>query len=71
MLKQKREDIIKHVKKHSDFLKQNAEALEIYDGNLKPYIDQILRSSLSDNYYSAIKDRILPINILQIYVNKV
>ena len=71
MLYEKRQEIIDYVKQHLPFLKQNEQALDIYDGNLRPYIDDILKKSLSDNYYNAIRDRILPINILQRYVNKV
>lgn len=71
MLKDKREGIVKYIKAHALFLSTNSEALDIYDGNLKPYIDDILKKSLSEVYYEAIKDRILPINILQRYVNKV
>jgi len=71
MLSDKRQIIIDYVKAHKKFLDINKEALDIYDGNLRPYIDEILSSSLSSNYYNAIKDRILPINILQRFVNKV
>ena len=71
MLKDKRRMIIDYIQANTDFLNQNKEALDIYDGNLRPYIDVILRDSLSPQYYSAIKDRILPINILQRYANKV
>lgn len=71
MLKQKRKQIIDYVKAHRDFLAYNTQALDIYEGNLLPYIDSILKSSLSANYYHSIKDRILPINILQRYIDKV
>lgn len=71
MLKQKRKQIIEYIKDHSDFIKKNNEALNIYEGNLLPYVDDILKSSLSANYYHAIKDRILPINILQRFIDKV
>lgn len=71
MLKQKRKMIIDYIKAHRKFLSQNTEALDIYEGNLKPYVDSILQSSLSANYYHSIKDRILPINILQRFVDKV
>lgn len=71
MLKDKRNQIIEYVKQNASFLNKNREALNIYDGNLLPYIDQILRSSLSANYYNAIKDRVLPINIMQRYIDKV
>jgi hypothetical protein len=71
MLKDKRNEIIEYVKAHSKFLKNNSEALNIYEGNLLPYVDDILRRSLSPNYYNSIVDRVLPINILQRYVDKV
>jgi hypothetical protein len=71
MLKQKRKQIIDYIKAHRDFLAYNTQALDIYEGNLLPYVDSILKSSLSANYYHSIKDRILPINILQRYVDKV
>jgi hypothetical protein len=70
-LRSKRKMIIDQVKCHTEFLRVNSEKLDIYEGNLLPYIDQILRKSLSQQYYQAIKDRILPVNILQRYVDKV
>lgn len=71
MLRDKRKQIIEYVKAHAPFIRDNAEALDIYEGNLKPYIDEILRTTLSPQYYEKIKGRILPINILQRYINKV
>jgi len=71
MLKQKRKQIIEYIKANADFIKTNNESLNIYEGNLLPYVDDILKSSLSPNYYHSIKDRILPINILQRYIDKV
>lgn len=71
MLKQKRKEIIEYIKANADFINTNNEALNIYEGNLLPYIDKILRDSLSANYYHSIKDRILPINILQRFIDKV
>ena len=71
MLKQKRKQIIEYVKANKNFIATNSEALNIYEGNLLPYVDQILSNSLSANYYNAIKDRVLPINILQRFIDKV
>jgi hypothetical protein len=71
MLKNKRAEIIQHIKDNAGFLEQNSEALDIYEGNLAPYIDMILRTSLSPNYYNSIRDRVLPINILQRFIDKV
>jgi hypothetical protein len=71
MLKDKRKEIIEYVKDNAMFLNKNSEALNIYEGNLLPYVDQILKNSLSVNYYNSIKDRIIPINILQRFIDKV
>lgn len=71
MLKNKRQEIIKYVKDHASFININNETLNIYEGNLLPYIDQIMKASLSPNYYNSIKDRVLPINILQRFIDKV
>lgn len=71
MLKDKRKEIIEYVKSNAAFLATNNEALNIYEGNLLPYVDKILQTSLSPRYYNSIKDRVLPINILQRYVDKV
>lgn len=71
MLKQRRQEIIEFVKSQRSFIETNSEALNIYEGNLLPYIDEILKNSLSPQYYNSIKDRVLPINILQRYVDKV
>lgn len=71
MLRDRRKEIIEYVKAHADFINTNSEALNIYEGNLLPYVDSILQKSLSANYYNSIKDRILPINILQRFIDKV
>lgn len=71
MLKNKRKEIIEYIKQHREFIATNSEALDIYEGNLKPYVDSILKGSLSSTYYNSIKDRILPINVLQRYIDKV
>lgn len=71
MLRQKRQILIDYIKNHSNYLAVNAESLDIYEGNLQPYVDNILKNTLSETYYSAIRHRSLPINILQRYVDKV
>lgn len=70
-LRDRRKDIIAFVKDKAAYLRKNHEVLDIYEGNLLPYIDAIMQASLSENYYNAIKDRILPINVLQRYMDKV
>jgi hypothetical protein len=71
MLRDRRKEIIEYVKANADFININNEALNIYEGNLLPYVDRILQTSLSANYYNSIKDRVLPINILQRFIDKV
>lgn len=71
MLKDKRALIIKEVKDKADFLGHNEKVLNIYEGELKPFIYKAMQDSLSEHYFKSIKDRILPINILQRYADKV
>jgi hypothetical protein len=71
MLKDNRKQIIEYVKSKRSFLKRNAEALDIYDGNLLPYVDDIMKKTVSPQYYDKIKERIIPINIIQRFVDKV
>ncbi len=71
MLKDKRRQIIDYVKKHKNFLNSNAQSLDIYEGNLLPYVDDIMQKTLSAQYYDKIKERIIPINVLQRYTDKV
>jgi hypothetical protein len=71
MLRDRRKEIIEYVKANADFINTNNESLNIYEGNLLPYVDRILQTSLSANYYNSIKDRVLPINILQRFIDKV
>lgn len=71
MLKDKRKQIIDYVKEHAHFIKHNAEVLDIYEGNLRYYVEKSMRDSLSADYFGKIKDRILPINVLKRYADKV
>jgi len=71
MLKNRRKEIIEYVKSHRNFISHNAEVLDIYEGNLLHYVAKCMQESLSPNYFQAIKDRILPINVLKRYVDKV
>ena len=71
MLKDKRREIIQYVKDHRKFVMHNHEVLDIYEGNLLQYVNRCMQSSLSPQYYNAIKDRILPINVLKRFIDKV
>ena len=71
MLKDKRREIIQYVKDHRKFVMHNHEVLDIYEGNLLQYVNKCMQSSLSPQYYNAIKDRILPINVLKRFIDKV
>lgn len=71
MLKDKRQKIIKYVKDHKKFLEHNYKVLDIYEGNLRKYVEESMQQSLSAAYFNAIQDRILPINVLQRFTDKV
>lgn len=71
MLKDKRKELIEYIKDHRDYVKDNNEALDIYQGNLLPYIQKILRATLSPEFIETVIHRALPINILQRFIDKV
>lgn len=71
MLKDKRKELIKHVRDNQQYLSHNYEIYDIYRGNLLPYVVAILESTLSKNYFDKIKSRVIPINILERYIKKV
>lgn len=70
-LKDRRTEILAYIKHCTPYLEYNAAMLDIFEGGLKKYVLEVLKNSLSENYYSQIKDRVLPINILKRYVDKV
>lgn len=65
-----RKDLAKYIEDKKHYLSRNAQLFDIYEGNLKPYVDKILRETLSQQYYSKIKSRIYPINILRRLIDK-
>lgn len=71
MLRAKRKEIIQYVRSHKEYLGHNFEIYDIYRGNLLPYVVKVLQDTLSQNYFDKIKERIVPINVLERYVKKV
>jgi hypothetical protein len=63
--------ILDFAKSQKPYLYQNFKLLDIYNGRLLPYIDKILKQSLSQEYYEKIKDRIIPINVLKRISDKI
>ena len=69
---------LKQLELNRAFLKANEDRLSIYRGNLLPFVDKILKNTLSESYYSQIRERIVPINVLtrimdklsKVYINK-
>lgn len=62
--------IVSCIKDHDTFYKHNEEVLDIYEGNLLPYVQQLMQKTLDKRYYSMIEHRILPINFIQKIVDK-
>lgn len=71
MLKDRIQEILDYINDNSVYTEHNKELIDIFEGNLKPYVEQSLRSCLSEEYYTKIKDRIIVINILKRYIDKV
>jgi len=62
--------IIERFEKHSEYLKRNHKLFDIYEGNLLPYVQDILQASLSKEYYDKIHSRVFPVNILKRVIDK-
>lgn len=69
-LSSKIKQITEYYDAHRKYLTRNHELFDIYEGNLKPYVEKIMQASLSDTYFAQIKHRIMPINILKRIVDK-
>lgn len=59
-----------YIEKNKRYINRNVELFDIFEGNLRPYVDKILKGSLSNQYYSKITERIYPINILIRIIDK-
>jgi len=70
-MKPTRQEIIQYVRDHKDYLERNHVVYDIFTGNLLPYVTDVLEKTLSANYYNKIKERIVPVNVLERYVKKV
>lgn len=67
---EQRRELNGYIEDNKRYLSRNVQLFDIYEGNLRPYVDEILRQTLSDQYYSKIKERIYPINILKRITDK-
>lgn len=55
---------LQHIKDNSVMMAGNHAKLDIYEGNLLPYVYDTMKNTLSAGYFEKIKERILPINVL-------
>lgn len=64
-LKDKVPAILDHVKNYRAYLDHNRVILDIFDGNLMPYILDAMKRQVSAEYFEQIKERVIPINVLK------
>ena len=69
-LSERIDTLFEYIEAKTPYLQTNYELFDIYSGNLKPYIEQIMKESLSEQYFNQIKSRIMPINILKRLIDK-
>lgn len=69
-LKDKRAEIYGYIQDHQEFIKHNKKLFDIYQGNLLPYVQHVLSSSLTPEYYTKMEHRIVPINVLTRVMDK-
>lgn len=70
-LRNKRDELIATWESRREYLNNNSRLLDIYSGNLLPYLQSIMKQTLSEKYYNSIRERLIPVNILDRYISKV
>lgn len=70
-LSDKREVLLAFIKSKNQYLQHNADLFKIHEGGLLPFVAADMRKAFSEQYFSTIESRILPINILRRYIDKV
>ncbi len=69
-LKDRVDELNKYIEDNKSYLDLNADLFQIKEGDLARYIEDDLEESLSPNYFSKIKNRIVPINVLRRVLDK-
>src|SRR5210317_796430 len=69
-LRERIPEFLEKLEDYDLFYEYNEEVLDIYEGNLLPYIERLMKDTLDDRYFSHIRHRILPINFIQKIVDK-
>jgi hypothetical protein len=64
------DELLEDIKDLDCFYDHNEEMLDIYEGNLLPYVEKLMEATLDPRYMKLIKHRILPINFTQKIVGK-
>ena len=64
------DELLTDIKDLDLFYEHNEDMLDIYEGNLLPYVEKMMQDTLDPRYFKLIKHRILPINFTQKIVGK-
>lgn len=66
----KPEDAIQLIQSYGPYLRNNAELIDIFEGNLLPYLDKELKEQLNPQSYIFARQRVMPINVLPKIIDK-
>ena len=64
------DEMLTAIEDHKLFYQHNEEILDIYEGNLLPYVEKLMEETLDARYFKLIKHRITPINFTQKITDK-
>lgn len=64
------DELLTDIKDLGCFYAHNEEMLDIFEGNLLPYVEKLMEETLDKRYFKLIKHRVLPINFTQKLVGK-
>lgn len=70
-LKDQRTVLLAHISQYREYLNHNANLFKIHEGALLPFVHADMKKSFTEDYFKTIESRILPINILRRYIDKV
>lgn len=62
--------VCKLVGSHAEYLQYNYKLIDIFEGNLKPYVQKCLAEQLSPQSYAQAIHRLIPINLLPKIIDK-
>lgn len=63
-------ELLMEINCYQEYIDNNTEAIEIYEGDLEDKVLEVLERTLSQEYFKTIKERVIPINFMPKIIDK-